>query len=184
MYNSSDCIHFVLLRVHFYTVLFQLEEFLPIYSQCKKDKDQGCYEDFLECLKLYDKAENGLMLGAELTHTLLALGNTQTLPFSLTKQLFAISDFQEVLEGWPVYDDYQAATSQCSRSDCVNKKIKDCEYQCSYAIVFFLYFHASLIWFVNKHFENFVHNNTLKQPCNYHLKCKLMHCSSEFPNLT
>ncbi|XP_013139649.1 PREDICTED: myosin light chain alkali isoform X1 [Papilio polytes] len=51
-----------------------LEEFLPIYSQCKKDKDQGCYEDFLECLKLYDKAENGLMLGAELTHTLLALG--------------------------------------------------------------------------------------------------------------
>ncbi|XP_045767563.1 uncharacterized protein LOC123868926 [Maniola jurtina] len=51
-----------------------LEEFLPIYSQCKKDKDQGGYEDFLECLKLYDKAENGLMLGAELTHTLLALG--------------------------------------------------------------------------------------------------------------
>lgn len=99
MYNSSDCIHFVLLRVHFYTVLFQLEEFLPIYSQCKKDKDQGCYEDFLECLKLYDKAENGLMLGAELTHTLLALGNTQTLPFSLTKQLFAISDFSRGVGG-------------------------------------------------------------------------------------
>ncbi|CAG9787225.1 unnamed protein product [Diatraea saccharalis] len=53
---------------------FQIEEFLPIYSQAKKDKDQGCYEDFLECLKLYDKNENGLMLGAELTHTLLALG--------------------------------------------------------------------------------------------------------------
>jgi myosin light chain 6 len=55
-------------------ITFQLEEFLPIYSQAKKDKDQGCYEDFLECLKLYDKSENGLMLGAELTHTLLALG--------------------------------------------------------------------------------------------------------------
>ena len=55
--------------------LFQIEEFLPIYSQAKKDKDQGQYEDFLECLKLYDKNENGLMLGAELTHTLLALGN-------------------------------------------------------------------------------------------------------------
>ncbi|KAJ2947494.1 hypothetical protein O0L34_g17280 [Tuta absoluta] len=51
-----------------------LEEFLPIYSQCKKDKDQGVYEDFLECLKLYDKNENGLMLGAELIHTLMALG--------------------------------------------------------------------------------------------------------------
>ncbi|XP_012549671.2 myosin light chain alkali isoform X2 [Bombyx mandarina] len=54
--------------------LLTLEEFLPIYSQAKKDKDQGAYEDFLECLKLYDKNENGLMLGAELTHTLLALG--------------------------------------------------------------------------------------------------------------
>ena len=51
-----------------------LEEFLPIFSQVKKDKDQGCYEDFVECLKLYDKAENGTMLGAELTHCLLTLG--------------------------------------------------------------------------------------------------------------
>uniref|UniRef100_A0A1L8E4X7 Putative myosin light chain alkali isoform x2 n=1 Tax=Nyssomyia neivai TaxID=330878 RepID=A0A1L8E4X7_9DIPT len=49
-------------------------EFLPIYSQVKKEKDQGCYEDFLECLKLYDKNENGLMLLAELNHNLLALG--------------------------------------------------------------------------------------------------------------
>ncbi|XP_003696164.1 myosin light chain alkali isoform X1 [Apis florea] len=54
--------------------LMKLDEFLPIYSQCKKDKDQGCFEDFVECLKLYDKQENGTMLGAELSHTLLALG--------------------------------------------------------------------------------------------------------------
>lgn len=52
----------------------KLDEFLPIFSQCKKDKEQGCYEDFLECLKLYDKAENGTMLSAELSHTLLSLG--------------------------------------------------------------------------------------------------------------
>uniref|UniRef100_A0A1B0CSU8 Myosin light chain alkali n=1 Tax=Lutzomyia longipalpis TaxID=7200 RepID=A0A1B0CSU8_LUTLO len=51
-----------------------VEEFLPIYAQVKKEKDQGCYEDFLECLKLYDKNENGLMLLAELNHNLLALG--------------------------------------------------------------------------------------------------------------
>lgn len=51
-----------------------LEEFLPIYSQVKKDKDQGVYEDFIECLKLYDKAENGLMSYAELHHILLTLG--------------------------------------------------------------------------------------------------------------
>ncbi|XP_077297849.1 myosin light chain alkali isoform X3 [Arctopsyche grandis] len=52
----------------------KVDEFLPIFSQIKKDKDQGCYEDFLECLKLYDKEENGMMLSAELTHTLLSLG--------------------------------------------------------------------------------------------------------------
>jgi len=51
-----------------------VEEFLPIYSQLKNDKDQGGYEDFLECLKLYDKAENGLMLAAELSNTLAVLG--------------------------------------------------------------------------------------------------------------
>lgn len=54
--------------------LLTLEEFLPIYGQVKKEKEQGCYEDFLECLKLYDKNEDGTMLLAELHHTLLALG--------------------------------------------------------------------------------------------------------------
>lgn len=52
----------------------KLDEFLPIYSQVKKEKEQGCYEDFIECLKLYDKEENGTMLLAELQHALLALG--------------------------------------------------------------------------------------------------------------
>uniref|UniRef100_A0A1Q3FLK4 Myosin light chain alkali n=1 Tax=Culex tarsalis TaxID=7177 RepID=A0A1Q3FLK4_CULTA len=52
----------------------KLEEFLPIYAQVKKEKDMGCYEDFLECLKLYDKEENGTMLLAELEHSLTALG--------------------------------------------------------------------------------------------------------------
>lgn len=54
--------------------LLTLEEFLPIYGQVKKEKEQGCYEDFLECLKLYDKNEDGTMLLAELQHALLALG--------------------------------------------------------------------------------------------------------------
>ncbi|XP_031624743.1 myosin light chain alkali isoform X1 [Contarinia nasturtii] len=54
--------------------LLTLDEFLPIFAQVKKDKEQGCYEDFIECLKLYDKNENGMMLLAELNHALLALG--------------------------------------------------------------------------------------------------------------
>jgi len=58
--------------------LLTLEEFLPIYGQVKKEKEQGCYEDFIECLKLYDKNEDGNMLLAELHHTLLALGENLT----------------------------------------------------------------------------------------------------------
>ncbi|XP_064471100.1 myosin light chain 1-like [Ornithodoros turicata] len=55
-----------------------LEEFLPIYSQVKKDKDVGTYADFMEGLKVYDKAENGQMMAAELSHVLLSLGERLT----------------------------------------------------------------------------------------------------------
>lgn len=51
-----------------------LEEFLPIYSQVKKEKEQGAHEDFMEGLKVYDKNENGAMMEAELAHILLSLG--------------------------------------------------------------------------------------------------------------
>lgn len=51
-----------------------VDEFLPIFSQVKSQKDQGSFEDFMECLKLYDKAEDGTMLLAELEHSLKALG--------------------------------------------------------------------------------------------------------------
>jgi myosin light chain 6 len=68
-------------RVHVFSgeKKIKFDEFLPIFSQCKKDKDQGCFEDFVECLKLYDKEENGKMLLAELTHTLQSLGNYRPL---------------------------------------------------------------------------------------------------------
>jgi len=58
--------------------LMTLEEFLPIYSQIKKDKDVGAYEDFMEGLKVYDKAENGTMMAGELAHVLLSLGEKLT----------------------------------------------------------------------------------------------------------
>lgn len=53
---------------------FTIEEFIPIYGAIKSDKDNGVYEDFIECLKLYDKSENGLIQLGELTHALLSLG--------------------------------------------------------------------------------------------------------------
>jgi len=52
----------------------KLDEFLPCFAQTKKDKDVGGFEDFVECLKLYDKQENGTMMAAELSHVLLSLG--------------------------------------------------------------------------------------------------------------
>ncbi|XP_022920381.1 myosin light chain alkali-like isoform X2 [Onthophagus taurus] len=58
---------------------FTLEECLKFYSDSKRDKkEQGCYEDFVECLKLYDKNENGKMMAAELSHSLLSLGEKLT----------------------------------------------------------------------------------------------------------
>lgn len=51
-----------------------LEEFLPIFSQMKKEKDVGAYEDFAECMKVYDKMDNGTMLEAELAHIFMSLG--------------------------------------------------------------------------------------------------------------
>merc|ERR1712055_1082951 len=52
----------------------KLEEFYPIYSDVKKSKETGNFEDFIECLKLYDKMENGTVMLGELEHILLSLG--------------------------------------------------------------------------------------------------------------
>jgi len=52
----------------------KVEEFLTAYSQAKKDKDIGNKEDFMEVLKLYDKAEDGTMVFDELKHILMSMG--------------------------------------------------------------------------------------------------------------
>jgi len=52
----------------------KVDEFLPIFSQVKKDKDVGNIEDFTEILKLYDKGNDGKMPYAELSHILQSLG--------------------------------------------------------------------------------------------------------------
>merc|ERR1712212_1022899 len=40
----------------------------------EKSKETGNFEDFIECLKLYDKMENGTTMLGELEHILLSLG--------------------------------------------------------------------------------------------------------------
>lgn len=73
--------------------MIKVDDFLPIFAQVKKDKDAGSYEDFMEVLKLYDKAENGMMMYAELEHILLSLGewregvNWQSDKFWLSKYI-------------------------------------------------------------------------------------------------
>lgn len=52
----------------------KVEEFLPIFAEVKNDKDKGGFDDFMECLKLYDKQDDGKLLYAELEHILMALG--------------------------------------------------------------------------------------------------------------
>ncbi|XP_046804856.1 myosin light chain alkali isoform X2 [Lucilia cuprina] len=90
-----------------------IEEFLPIYSQVKKEKDQGCYEDFIECLKLYDKAENGTMLLAELQHALLSLG--ENLEDEQVEELFADCMDPEDDDGFIPYSPFLAR--MCDRPD-------------------------------------------------------------------
>ena len=61
------------------------EEAIAIANDCNmglaayffsRDVNQGhnSFEDFIECLKLYDKHENGTMMLGELEHILLSLG--------------------------------------------------------------------------------------------------------------
>lgn len=82
------------------------EEFLPIYSQLRKEvKDQGCYEDFVECLKLYDKDENGKMLVGELSHSLLALGKWICLQSTISPKIFHSAEKLTDAEVDELFDD-------------------------------------------------------------------------------
>ena len=81
-----------------------LEEFLPIYSQIKKDKDGGAYEDLLEGLKVYDKNENGTMMSAELVHTLLMFG--EKLTDEEVEDIMKACAGQEDEDGFMKYEDF------------------------------------------------------------------------------
>ena len=51
-----------------------IEEFLPIVSDVANTKDMGSYEVFVECLRLYDRQDNGTIMLKDLENILLDLG--------------------------------------------------------------------------------------------------------------
>lgn len=84
--------------------MLTIEEFLPIYSQLKKDKDVGAYEDLAEGMKVYDKNENGTMMTAELAHVMLMLG--EKLTDEQVEDILKACAGQEDDEGYMKYEEF------------------------------------------------------------------------------
>merc|ERR1712055_35173 len=55
-----------------------IDEFYPIFAKAKASKDTGAIHDFVEILKLYDKNDDGTILGNELFRLLTNLGEKLT----------------------------------------------------------------------------------------------------------
>ena len=50
------------------------EQFLPMLAQIKRQAEPANVADFIEGLRVFDKENNGTVLGAELRHVLVSLG--------------------------------------------------------------------------------------------------------------
>ncbi|XP_043828184.1 myosin light polypeptide 6-like [Dromiciops gliroides] len=58
--------------------VLDFEHFLPMLQTEAKNKDQGTYKDYVEWLWVFDKEGNGTVMGAEIQHVLITLGEKMT----------------------------------------------------------------------------------------------------------
>ncbi|XP_054398777.1 myosin light polypeptide 6-like [Pongo abelii] len=58
--------------------VLDFEHSLPLLQTVAGNKDQGTYEDYVERLQVFDKEENGTVMGAEIRHVLVSLGEEMT----------------------------------------------------------------------------------------------------------
>ena len=52
-----------------------IDEFISMIVELKNTKDMGNYEIFVECLRLYDRHDNGTIMMADLENILGDMGN-------------------------------------------------------------------------------------------------------------
>ncbi|XP_043847784.1 myosin light polypeptide 6-like [Dromiciops gliroides] len=58
--------------------VLDFEHFLTMLQTVAKNKDQGIYEGYIKGLPVFDKEGNGTVVGAEIRHVLIALGEKMT----------------------------------------------------------------------------------------------------------